>query len=537
MSTATATLPQPSTRFDAPAPTAGHLGAPAPALPIIGLVTVLIGVLLPMIDFFIVNVALPTMRRDLHASTGVLELVVSGYATAYAVLLVLGGRLGDAKGRRRLFLTGIAAFTFASLLCGLAPNATALVMARVLQGGAAALMVPQTLSTIQATGNAESRSRALGWYGATGGLAAVAGQLLGGVLVSANIGGSGWRAIFFVNVPIGLIGLVFASKFVPETKAVRHHRIDVIGTVLLALSIVAVLIPLTEGRALGWPLWSLALLIFAPVAAAGFVAQERHLERRGGSPLVPPSILQHASMRRGLALAVPFFATFGAFMFVYALFVQGILGFSPLRAGLALAPMAVVFLAASLATTRLVARYGRAVIGAGGLLQLAGLLVLVASLMAWFPHVSILDLAPGFAIMGAGQGLVMSPLFRVVLSDVPVESAGAGSGVLTTTQQTALALGVATIGSAFVSLAPANRLGPLHAVVLVLAVQALVAIGLVVASRGLPGRPRQHLAMVTVSAVPELSVERRDVRQPALGATGYGPVPWPIDRRSVPGKS
>jgi hypothetical protein len=157
--------------------------------------------------------------------------------------------------------------------------------------------------------------------------------------------------------------------------------------------------------------------------------------------------------------------------------------------------------------------------------------------MAWFPHVSILDLAPGFAIMGAGQGLVMSPLFRVVLSDVPVESAGAGSGVLTTTQQTALALGVATIGSAFVSLAPANRLGPLHAVVLVLAVQALVAIGLVVASRGLPGRPRQHLAMVTVSAVPELSVERRDVRQPALGATGYGPVPWPIDRRSVPGKS
>jgi EmrB/QacA subfamily drug resistance transporter len=488
--TATITPPRPSTPIrDVNAGAAGA-GAPAPALPIIGLVTVLVGVLLPMIDFFIVNVALPTMRLDLHTSTAVLELVVSGYATAYAVLLVLGGRLGDAQGRRRLFLVGIAAFTFASLLCGLAPNATALVVARVLQGGAAALMVPQTLSTIQATGNPASRSRALGWYGAAGGLAAVAGQLLGGVLVSADIAGSGWRAIFFVNVPVGLIGLVFASRFVPETKAVHHHHIDVTGTLLLAFSLVAVLIPLTEGRALGWPLWSLMLLLCAPIAATAFVAVERSLERRGGSPLVPPSILRHPSMRRGLLLAVPFFATFGAFMFTYTLAIQGSLGFSPLRAGLALSPMAVTFLATSLATTRLVARFGRAVIGAGGLVQLIGLLVLIATLSAWWPHVSILDLAPGLAVMGVGQGLVMSPLFRVVLSDVPVESAGAGSGVLTTTQQTSLALGVAMIGSAFISLAPASRLGPLHAFVVVLVVQAFVAAGIAVASRRLPGRSR-----------------------------------------------
>jgi EmrB/QacA subfamily drug resistance transporter len=499
MSTATTTLPHTSdtrpaqtwpsdvARPSSPPPPAP--AASASALPIAGLVTVLIGVLLPMIDFFIVNVALPTMRHDLHASTAVLELVVSGYATAYAVLLVLGGRLGDAHGRKRLFLTGIAAFTVASLLCGIAPNAASLVVARVLQGAAAALMVPQTLSTIQATGNAESRSRALGWFGATGGLAAVAGQLLGGALVSANIAGIGWRAIFFVNVPVGLIGLVFAARFVPETRAARHHRVDVIGTLLLALTLVAVLIPLTEGRALGWPLWSIVLLALAPVAASILVVVERNLERRGGSPLVPPSILRHPSMRRGLMLVVPFFATFGAFMFIYALVIQGSLGFSPIRAGVALAPLAVAFLLTSLATTPLVARYGRAVIGAGATIQLVGLVLLIAALLTTWPHVSILDFAPALAVMGAGQGLIMSPLIRVVLSDVPVESAGAGSGVLTTTQQTSLALGVAVIGSTFISLSPVDRLGPLHAFVAVLGVQTLVAVGLAVASRGLPGRP------------------------------------------------
>ncbi len=472
------------------APVADLPPVAAPPLPVTGLLTVLVGVLLPMIDFFIVNVALPTMRHDLHASSGGLELVVSGYATAYAVLLVLGGRLGDSYGRRRLFLIGIAAFTVASLLCGLAPNASALILARVLQGASAALMVPQTLSTIQATGDVHSRSRALGWFGATGGLAAVAGQLLGGVLVSANIAGSGWRAIFFVNVPIGVIGLILAARWVPETRAERHHRIDVPGTILLGATLTALLVPLTEGRTLGWPLWSIVLLVLAPLGAASLVVVERRLERRGGSPLVPPAVVRHPSMRRGLALAVVFFSTFGAFMFVYTLVVQGTLGFSPIRAGIALTPMAVTFLAASLATTTLVARYGRAVIGAGAVIQLVGLLTVIASLEIAWPNVTPLDLASGLAIMGAGQGLIMSPLIRVVLSAVPIESAGAGSGVLTTTQQTSLALGVATIGSGYLSLSPVDRFGPLHAVVLVLALQTLVAVALAAGSRALPARQR-----------------------------------------------
>jgi EmrB/QacA subfamily drug resistance transporter len=463
----------------------------SPALSTAGLITILVGVLLPLIDFFIVNVALPTMQHDLHATTALLELVVSGYATAYAVLLVLGGRLGDAHGRKRLFLIGIAAFTITSLLCGIAPSATTLVIARVLQGASAALMVPQTLSTIQATGNPASRSKALGWYGATGGLAAVTGQLLGGVLVSANIAGSGWRAIFFVNIPVGIVGLVLAARYVPETHAVRRTPIDVRGTLLLALTLIAVLIPLTEGRALGWPLWSWVLLGLAPLSAAVFALVERSLERTGGAPLVPPSVLEHASMRRGLLLAVPFFATFGAFMFVYALVTQTYLGFSALRAGVAMGPMAVLFLVTSLATTRLVARYGRKVIGAGATIQLVGLLVLIATLLAWWPQVSAVDLMPGLAIMGIGQALMLSPLVRIVLSEVPQELAGAGSGVLTTTQQTSLALGVALIGSVFLTLASPSHLGPLHAAVVILAVQSVVALGLAVGSRLLPkgGRP------------------------------------------------
>jgi EmrB/QacA subfamily drug resistance transporter len=461
----------------------------APPLSVIGLITVLFGVLLPMTDFFIVNVALPTMQTDLHSSTALLELVVSGYATAYAVLLVIGGRLGDAHGRKRMFLIGMAAFTIASFLCGIAPTAAALVVARVVQGASAAMMVPQTLSTIQATGNVDSRSRALGWFGAAGGLAAVAGQVLGGVLITANIGGSGWRAIFFVNIPIGVAGLFLAARYIPETRAAKAHRIDIVGTILLAITLAAVLIPLTEGRALGWPVWSILLLVFAPIGATVFVLLEQRLERQGGFPLVPPSILEHKSMRRGLPLVLPFFGSVAAFMFVYALLIQGVVGFSPLRAGVTLAPMAVAFLLSSLATTRLVAKYGRNVVAWGAAGQCVGLLLVIGALILSWPDVTSLALTPGLIVMGFGQGLVMSPMIRIVLSEVPVESAGAGSGVLTTTQQTSFALGVATLGSLFISLAPPDRLGALHASVLVLGIEAAIAASLVFGTRLLPGRP------------------------------------------------
>lgn len=261
------------------------------------------------------------------------------------------------------------------------------------------MMVPQVLSTIQATGDMASRARALGWFGATGGIAAVVGQVLGGLLVSADIAGTSWRPIFLVNVPVGIVGWWLARRHVPETRSSRAARPDLPGTVLLTLAVVAVL-PLTEGRALGWPVWSIAALATAPALAGGFALTERRSERAGGTPLLPPSVLRHRSMRRGLLLAVPFFAGFGAFMFVYALVTQDRLGWSPLVAGLALAPLAATFLCASLLMPRLVARFGRTVITDGALLQLAGLVGLIGSLSAAWPGVGAADLVAADLVFG-----------------------------------------------------------------------------------------------------------------------------------------
>jgi EmrB/QacA subfamily drug resistance transporter len=456
------------------------------ALTSAGLTVILVGVLLPMIDFFIVNVALPTIDADLHASQPLLELVVSGYATAYALLLVLGGRLGDSIGRKRLFLLGMAAFTLASLACGLAPTAVFLVGARVAQGASAAMMVPQILATIQAATSGEQRARALGRYGATGGIAAVLGQVLGGLLVSANIGHLGWRPIFLVNVPIGLAGLVLARRYVPDTRHGQPAPIDGPGTFLLGLTVLALLVPLTEGRSLRWPAWTIASLVVFPVLAAAFWAFERRAERAGRTPLVPPSLVRHRSMRRGLLLALPFFGGFGAFMFCYALLVQVGLHASALTAGLGLVPMGATFLLASLSTSRLLARLGPKVLTAGGLLQAAGLIALATTVWLGWPHLPVIELAPGMAVAGFGQGLLMSPIFGVVLSQVPPAAAGAGSGVLTTTQQTALALGVATLGSLFLTLA-GDGIGVRTGFVVVLGAQVLIAAGVAAGACGLPG--------------------------------------------------
>ncbi|MEU4347581.1 MFS transporter [Streptomyces sp. NPDC023838] len=432
-------------------PVIRHGGA---AIGSLGLFTVLLGAALPLIDFFIVNVALPAMEKDLSAGPATLELVVAGYGVAYAVLLVLGGRLGDTAGRRRLFLIGMAAFGVTSLACGLAPTAWTLVAARVAQGAASALMLPQVLATIQATTAGPRRARAMSLYGATAGLSMVAGQILGGVLVAADIAGSGWRAVFLVNVPVVVLGLVLAVRSVPETRSDRPASVDVPGTLLLALSLISLLLPLTEGRAAGWPLWTWVSLAVFPFAAFAFYRTERRTDRLGGTPLVPPSLLKLPSLHRGLVMIVPFSVGFSGFMFVIAVVLQQGLRMGPVSAGLALVPMAVAFFAASLAGPRLIGRYGTRVVTTGGLIQGVGITVLVLTVWQGWPGLGVAELAPGVALAGLGQGLQLPVLFRIVLSDIPTDRAGVGSGVLVTTQQSALALGVATLGSLFLSLLP-----------------------------------------------------------------------------------
>jgi len=456
----TETVTTPAVRARAAAP---------PALSGPGLFTVLLAAALPLVDFFIVNVALPTIGADLAAGEAVLELVVAGYGVAYAVLLVLGGRLGDLFGRRRLFLGGMAAFGLTSLACGLAPGAWSLVAARVAQGASAAAMLPQVLATIQATTSGTRRAKAMSLYGATAGLSMVAGQILGGLLVAADIAGSGWRAIFLVNVPVVLLGLVLAVRYMPETRSQRPEPVDVSGTVLLAVSLLTLLAPLTEGRAAGWPLWTWLSLAAFPFAAAAFYAVERRADRQGRTPLVPPSLFALASLRRGLALMLPFSIGFSGFMFVIALALQRGAGLGPVPAGLALAPMAVAFLFVSLAGPRLIARYGTRVVTAGSVLQGVG--VLLIALAAWrdWPHLGFGALLPGAAVAGAGQALQLPNVLRIVMSEVPPTRAGVGSGVMVTTQQSAFALGVATLGTLFLTLVPHQ--GMRDALVITLLVQ------------------------------------------------------------------
>jgi MFS family permease len=466
-------------------PAQHRLGPTGPAtLTTTGLITVLLGSALPMIDFFVVNVALPTIDTSLHASTATLELVVAGYGIGYALLLVLGGRLGDTFGRRRLFQAGMAAFTVTSLLCGLAPTATTLVLARVLQGAAAAMLLPQVLSTIQATTTGQRRSKALGFYGAVAGMASVVGQLLGGGLVAANIAGTSWRPIFLVNVPVGIIGLIMARRTVPETRSPNPLGVDRLGTALLGVSLLTLLVPLMEGGALGWPVWTWLLLAAFPFAAAAFVLAQRRAERAGRVPLLPPSIMRMPSMRHGLLLAVPFFASFGGFMFVYAVTLQGTLHLGPFDAGLALMPLAVGFFVVSLISSRLVVRFGARIVSYGAMIQAAGIAVTIAATLLTWPDLTILDLAPGMALIGIGNAMTMTTLFRVVLSGVPAERAGVGSGALATTQQTALALGVATMGSLFAGLS-AGELGTRNAFTLMLGVMLVIAAIIAVGARKL----------------------------------------------------
>jgi EmrB/QacA subfamily drug resistance transporter len=430
--------------------------AQPPQLSGIGIAILLAGAVLPFLDMFIVNVALPAINSSFTASTAALELTIAGYGTAYALLLIVGGRLGDAYGRRSVFIWGLAGFTLSSLACGVAPNIDVLVGARIAQGVSAAMIMPQVLGTFQAALSGARQGKAIGFYGAAAGMSAVAGQLVGGLLIAANIAGASWRPIFLVNVPIGLVAILVAWRLVPETKSEKPASVDLPGMALFGITMLCLLIPLTEGQSLGWPAWTFVVLAIAPVAAAATYFVERRSERGGGSPLLPPSLFALRSVHRGSALAVPFFLGFGAFMFVFSLTVQEGLHQSPLNSGLAITPLAVAFFIGSTITPRLLARFGRTVLLVGGLLNAVSLASLAGIVLEQWPEVQLVDLAPSLAVSGFAGALIFVSVFRLILSDVPVHLAGIGGGVMVTLQQSSYALGVAALGTLFLSLQRTN---------------------------------------------------------------------------------
>ena len=310
-----------------------------------------------MLDFNVVNLALPAIRQNLGATSSEVQFVISAYAATYAVFLITGGRLGDLFGRKRMFLLGVAGFTLAFVLCGIAWSPFVLITGRVLQGLTATVMAPQVLASIRVLFPSAEQGRALALYGATFGLANICGQVLGGVLVSSQPFGLAWQAIFLINVPIGLAALIGSMLFLGDSRAERAQRLDIGGIVLLSLTLGLLVYPLVEGRESGWPAWMVAMLVASPIALVAFIRFEARLSARGGDPLVALSLFRNGGFAIGLVMAL-FFYTLSSFYLTFAVYLQSGLHRSPLEAGLATLPFAVGYFASSLASSHVMQRLG-----------------------------------------------------------------------------------------------------------------------------------------------------------------------------------
>jgi len=400
------------------------------------------------VDAFIVNVAIPTIAAELHASAAQIEAVIAIYLIAYATLVVTGGRLGDIYGARNVFISGVAGFTVTSLWCALAQSGPELIAARLAQGATAALMVPQVLATLHLLFADASRARAFGIYGIVLGLAGAAGFLLGGLLVTLDLAGLGWRAVFFVNVPFGAVIIAAAWKIMPSFQRRAGTRLDIPGAIVLFLGLLCLIGPLLFGHDLHWsPLVWLAMAAGVGIVAA-FLRLERAVARRGGMPLIDLALLSDAAFMRGLAAVFFFFFANLSFYLVMTIYMQKGLQIPPLQAGLVFLPLALTFVIASRHSGMRAKHRGTLVLIEGCAVQIAGLAALVMAI-EWIDAPSAMILALVLAIFGYGQGLVMAPLSSAVLSTVKPVSAGAASGIYGTTAQIANAAGVAAIGAVY----------------------------------------------------------------------------------------
>ncbi|WP_323638648.1 MFS transporter [Pectobacterium polonicum] len=416
--------------------------------PWLGLSVLLMAGFVTIFDLFVVNVAIPNMQADLGASFAQIGFIVAGYELAFGVLLITGGRLGDMFGRRRLFVVGMAGFTIASALCGLAPGAGLLIGARILQGLAAALLFPQVYASIRVNFNGHDSRRAFGLLGMTLGLAAIAGQVLGGWLVHANLFGLGWRSIFLINVPIGLLAIVTA-RLIPESYTPQRPSLDWTGVVLVSVGLTLLLVPLIEGPGQGWPAWCLWMLVAAVALLGIFYRQQERRQMAGHLPLVDMRLLAQRRFLLGVLLVLLVYSTSSSFFLCFALLVQTGLGLDPFIAGSIFAPCSVGFVLASLAAPRLIARWGTSAIIVGALVYAVAIGLLVTQVQIAGADLVATRLIPVLIIVGAGQGFIMTPLLNLVLGFVDGPQAGMASGVISTVQQVGAALGVAVVGILF----------------------------------------------------------------------------------------
>lgn len=422
---------------------------PSPRRRWLALAILLTGNFVTILDLFIVNVAIPSIQGNLAASFAEVQLVLVGYAAAYGVFLMNGARLGDLFGRRRVFLTGMGLFTAASGLCGIAWSPGWLIAARVLQGTGAAILMPQVLASIRVLFEGDQRRHAFGVMGAVQGVAATISQLAGGMLIEHG-GGEGWRLIFLINLPIGLIAMAAGSVVLIETKAPVAARLDLRGALTGALGLLLVLVPVMEGREYGWPWWAFAIPLLSIPVFWNFVRYENGLWARGGVPIIEMSLFENPRFVAGVGAVFLFYSAISSFFLSLTVLLQFGLGLTPLVAGMIFTPSAVAFFVGSLAGPRLAARSGSGALLAGILIFACGpgLSALVAATAVDNLRLMILSLI----LNGLGQGIVIPLAFNTILSGIRDDQAGMGAGVLSTMQTIGTSVGVTIVGVLLFSL-------------------------------------------------------------------------------------
>jgi EmrB/QacA subfamily drug resistance transporter len=400
-----------------------------------------------VMDATIVNVAGPSIHRDLHGGDATLQWLGAGYTLAFAVLLIAGARLGDIFGRRRLFLVGSAGFTVFSAACAAAPSMSVLIVCRALQGAFGALLIPQGFGLIKEVFSDQELPKVMAMMGPATGLPILIAPVLAGVLVDADLWGTGWRLVFLINVPVGLATFVAAVRALPRGASHPDVRLDTRGVLLIGVALTAIIYPLIQGRAVGWPPYMFVSLALGVVLLATFVLNEL---RGGHDSLVEPALLRNRTYLRGIAVILAFFGAFSGVLLCVSLYGQLGEHWSPIHAGLALTPMVVGLLAGMTASMGLVARFGRHLLHVGIGLVIVGLVVMALTVTG-VRAASTWDLVPGLVILGAGAGMSFGPLFSFVLTSVGMGEVGSASGVMEAVQQLSTALGVAVLGTIFFS--------------------------------------------------------------------------------------
>lgn len=416
----------------------------------LALTILLLGGFITVFDLFVVNIAIPSMQADLGVSFAEIGFVIAGYELAFGVLLIAGGRLGDRHGRRRLFALGMAGFAITSLLCGIAPDATSLIVARFLQGATGAILFPQVYALLRVMYDDAGRRRAFGLLGMTLGLAAIVGQVFGGLIVESDLFGLGWRIIFLINLPIGIIALL-SARIIPESRSSDAMGVDWPG-IGLATAGLLLLLPLLEGPNLGWPLWTWASMAASVVLLTAFLVWEHLVARRGGDPAIDLTLFRNTGFSVGSVVVLLIYSTATSLFLCFALLVQSGLGLAPFAAGTLFAPASVGFVGASLVAPKLVARFGNIAIAGGALVYAAGIGWLIMTAAGLGDGAGIFALLPPLVLFGFGQGLSMTPLLNLVIGYVEESHAGMAAGFISTMQQLGGAFGVSVVGIFFVGI-------------------------------------------------------------------------------------